>query len=443
MYEIPRIVVAGTHSGCGKTTLASGLMAALAARGLTVQPFKVGPDFIDPTHHSAICGRISRNLDPFMMGDQDVRETFVRACAGADIAVIEGVMGLFDGLDGTDEGSTADVARILDAPVLLVVDVKGMSRSAHAVVQGYLNFDAGTDIRGVIFNRIGSPRHRNLIAATESAPVMGWVPRKDDLAVASRHLGLTMAVETGAMAGFGAVVEEWCDLDGILGIAAGASPLPAEAEARGLPKPTVRIGVARDRAFCFYYQDNLDRLAGSGAEVVSFSPMTDRLPDLDALYLGGGYPELHAEALSRSRCREDVRRAVDDGMPVYAECGGLVYLTDRIAGKDGEHPMAGVLPAVTRMTERIQGLGYVEGRAIGGAPVLMPGRLFRGHEFHYSRLECSPEARFAVALSRGRGICDGKDGLWVQNAVGQYTHAYFTDGSAETLVRAAEAYRRT
>ncbi|MDD2474215.1 MULTISPECIES: cobyrinate a,c-diamide synthase [unclassified Methanoculleus] len=442
MRSISRVLVAGTHSGCGKTTLASGLMAALAARGLVVQPFKVGPDFIDPTHHSAICGRVSRNLDPFMMGEAGVRETFVRACAGADVAVVEGVMGLYDGIDGGDVASTAHVAKILDAPVLLVVDAKGASRSVHAVVRGYAEFDPGVRVAGVVFNRVGSPRHRALIAATESLPVYGWVPRRDDLVVGSRHLGLAMAAETGTMAGFGAVVEETCDLSGVLDLARAAPPLPAPAEATEKPDVGVRIGVANDAAFCFYYADNLDRLRRAGGEPVFFSPIADRLPDVDALYLGGGYPELHAEALMSSRCREDVHRAVDDGMPVYAECGGLVYLTERLTVGDDDYPMADVLPASAAMTNRIQALGYVEARAVGGSPVLAPGSTFRGHEFHYSRLDCASDTRFALELLRGRGICNGRDGLTVQNVVGQYTHAYFPEGFAETLVRAAGTYRR-
>jgi len=443
MCAIPRVFVAGTHSGCGKTPLESGLMAAFAARGLAVQPFKVGPDFIDPTHHSAICGRTSRNLDPFMMGETGVRETFVRTCAGADIAVVEGAMGLYDGLEGTDIASTAHVAKTLDAPVLLVVDAGGASRSVHAMVLGYAGFDPAVRVAGTIFNRVGSTRHMAMIEATKSLPVYGGVPRRKDLGVASRHLGLAMAAETGAMARFGGVVEETCDLDGIMELARQAPPLPAPAEIAGRPEAQVRIGVARDAAFCFYYQDNLDRLEQAGAELVFFSPMTDRLPDVDALYLGGGYPELHAAALASSRCRKDVRRAVDDGMPVYAECGGLVYLTERLTAGEGDHPMGGVLPAAALMTGRIQALGYVEARVTGGTPVLALDTAFRGHEFHYSSLDCARDARFALALLRGRGIDGGRDGLTVQNAVGQYTHAYFPEELAEQLVRAAEAYRRS
>ena len=443
MRLIPRVVVAGTQSGCGKTTLASGLMAALAARGLAVQPFKVGPDFIDPTHHSAICGRTSRNLDPYMMGEAGVRETFHRACAGADITVIEGVMGLYDGLDGTDTASTAHVAKILDAPVLLAVDAKGASRSVHAMVRGYAGFDPDVQVAGVVFNRVGSPRHRALIEATQSLPVYGWIPRRQDLVVGSRHLGLAMAAETDALARFGPVVEESCDVPGILDLARSAPPLPDPAQNPDRQEAGIRIGVARDAAFCFYYADNLDRLRRAGADLICFSPAADRLPDVDALYLGGGYPELHAAALASSRCREDIRRAADSGMPVYAECGGLIYLTERLVTGDGEYPMAGVLPADATMTDRIQGLGYVEARVTGAAPLLAPGSTFRGHEFHYSRLDCARDARFVLNLLRGRGIAGGRDGLAVQNTVGQYTHAYFPEGFAERLVGAAVRYRQS
>ena len=225
MSVIPRIIIAGTHSGCGKTTIASGIMAALTARGMKVQPFKVGPDFIDPSHHTRICGRPSRNLDPFMMGDRGCVETFLRATEGADIAIIEGVMGMYDGVDGSDLASTAHVARILKAPVVLVVDAKGMSRSVHALVDGYRRYDPSISFAGVIFNRIGSPRHRTMIEASLDIPSFGMIPRKEDLVVKSRHLGLMMAHESGAMADFGDIIEEHADLDALIASAASAPPL--------------------------------------------------------------------------------------------------------------------------------------------------------------------------------------------------------------------------
>ncbi|MDI6719405.1 MAG: cobyrinate a,c-diamide synthase [Methanomicrobiales archaeon] len=441
MIRIPRIVVAGTHSGCGKTTVASGLMAALAARGLHVQPFKVGPDFIDPTHHTAICGRHSRNLDPYMMGRKGVEETFAAAVRGADIAVIEGVMGLYDGMDGSETSSTAEVAKILQAPVVLVIDARGMSRSIHAVVRGYAGFDPATRIAGVILNRVGSERHRRSIEPALEIPALGWIPRRTDLSVQSRHLGLAMAHESGKMSLFGRIIEETCDLEGIVKVAGTAPPLPGTDLSAPLPEPDVQIGVARDEAFCFYYPDNLERLAAAGAGVRFFSPIRDSLPAVDLIYLGGGYPELHAAALERSPCTKEIRKAADGGMPIYGECGGLLYLT---GGLDAErfYRFGGILPAHSVMEDRIQGLGYVEASVRQGTDLLPSDLAYRGHEFHYSRVECGRDARFAVSLQRGTGIERGRDGLFVDSVMGCYTHAYFSTDFAEALVAAARRFQR-
>jgi cobyrinic acid a,c-diamide synthase len=439
---IPRLVIAGTHSGCGKTSIASGIMSALVARGLVVQPFKVGPDFIDPTHHTAICGRPSRNLDPYMMGEEGVLATFARAAHGADIAVIEGVMGMYDGLDGGDCGSTAHVARLLDAPVILIADVKGMSRSANATVRGYRTYDPSVRFAGTIFNRVGSPRHRSMIERESETTVFGWIPWEKDREVASRHLGLQMAHETDGMAGFGDLIARTCDLDGIVHAAASAPPLSAPGrDGEQACGDAVRIGIASDPAFCFYYQDNLDRLRQCGAELVFFSPLADPLPAVDALYLGGGYPECHAAGLETAACTRQIRAALGDGMPAYAECGGLVYLTGSVTA-DREYRMAGVLPARAYQQDRFQALGYVDAVCTGGTPLLPGGLAFRGHEFHYSRVACDADARFAIRLNRGKGIGDGKDGLWEQNVLAGYTHAYFTPAFARALLTAAREARR-
>ncbi|MDD1653948.1 MAG: cobyrinate a,c-diamide synthase [Methanomicrobiales archaeon] len=444
--SIPRILIAGTWSGCGKSTVASGVMAALAARGKVVQPFKVGPDFIDPTHHTACCGRTSRNLDPFLMGEDGVRETFRNAAAGADVAVIEGVMGLYDGIDGTAEASTAHVARILDAPVLLVADVRGMSGSVHALLRGYGDHDPALRLAGAVLNRVGSPRHRAMIERGLRMPVLGWIPRSSEFQVESRHLGLRMAHEGEGMARIAAAIGECCDLGGILSLAGEAPPLPPGRE-ESLPEPgrRARIGVARDRAFCFLYQDNLDRLAASGASPVFFSPLSDPLPDVDGVYLGGGYPELHAAALEAGPCREQVKAAVDRGLPVYGECGGLMYLSEGISEPDGSawYRMAGVLPCTTEMTGRVQALGYVAGTWLTGSPVGPAGSPLRGHEFHYSHLSCAPDARFRIRLDRGKGIRDGMDGISEHSTVAGYTHAYFTREFAASFVEAAAAWRES
>ena len=442
MNPVPRIVIAGTHSGCGKTTIASGMMSALTRRGLKVQPFKVGPDFIDPSHHTRICGRISRNLDPFMMGDEGCIDTFIRASDGADIAVIEGVMGMYDGVDGSDMASTAHVARILKAPVVLVVDAKGMSRSVHALIDGYRRYDPTLSFSGVILNRIGSPRHRSMIEPSLSIPSVGYIPRKDELAVESRHLGLKMAHESASMGEFGKIIEENCNLDTLLEAARQAAPLrdvinTVEYE----PKVHTRIGVAFDEAFCFYYQDNLDCLKRSGAELVFFSPLNSSLPDVDAVYLGGGYPELHLAALESSRCRQELKTAADSGMPVYAECGGLMYLTESITS-DKTYRMCGILPASAEMTNRIKALGYVKGESVASHSFLAYGQTITGHEFHYSQLHPSFDARYAIQLSRGKGIETGCDGLISQNALGCYTHAYFTPVFTHAMIEGAVKFSR-
>jgi len=443
---IPRILVAGTHSGCGKTTIATGLMAALVARGLAVQPFKTGPDFIDPSHHTLICGRPSRNLDICMMGGAGIKRTFAEASAGADIAVIEGAMGLFDGREGSDTASAAHVARVLNAPVLLVVDVHAVSRSIHATIKGFRDFDPRVKIAGVIYNRGGSERHRQMIAEEEFVPAFGWVPRQPDAEVKSRHLGLLMASESPALKKYGSVIAETCNLDRILAIARAAPPLavPETATSKARPKKDCPvIAVARDAAFCFYYQDNIDRLARAGAEIREFSPVAGEIPEADAIYLGGGYPELHAAALAKSKSTKVIRSLAENGMPIYGECGGLMYLCGSLETDEKDYTMAGVLPGRAVMTKKLAALGYVSG-TFSGAGSLWPGTVaVRGHEFHYSKVECDRDARFAIRLRQGSGIGDGNDGLTEHAAIGAYTHAYFSDAFSKKFVAAAAAFGRT
>lgn len=437
MISLPRVVIAGTHSGSGKTTVATGIMAALTARGLRVQPFKIGPDFIDPSHHTKICGRVSRNLDPFMTGEDGVLEAFLRASVGSDIAVVEGVMGMFDGVDGTDLSSTAHVARILNAPVILVVDAKGMSGSVHALIKGFFGYDPTVTPAGVIFNRVGSPRHQQMIERSLGVDGLGWIPRNEQLGIQSRHLGLHMADETDSLKSAGAIIEESVNLDLVLAKAGTAPPLPADFSAPDPDSRKVRIGIARDEAFCFYYQDNLDKLISAGAELVFFSPLRDPLPDVDGVYLGGGYPELHLAALSSSRCTKDLRGAADRGLPVYAECGGFMYLSRQIQAEK-TYTMAGILPSDAEMTGRIQALGYVKGE-VSSAGTFLPKNLpVTGHEFHYSRALPDHDARYAFRLFRGKGIDNGKDGLIAGNALGSYTHSYFSRQAAVSFITGAE-----
>lgn len=439
---IPRVVIAGTHSGCGKTTVAGGLMGALMAKGCRVQPFKVGPDFIDPSHHSRICGRVSRNLDPFMMGEDGCLDTFCRASVGSDIAIIEGVMGMFDGVDGSDLASTAHVARILQAPVILVVDAKGMSRSIHALIRGFRDFDPTLTIAGVVINRTGSPHHRAMIEPFLALPALGWIPRSDEISVKSRHLGLIMGHEPAPHREIAALIADHCDLDAILSAARIAPPLPVPSTGDKPMTPLTRIGIARDNAFCFYYQDNLDLLARSGAELVFFSPLDDPLPAVDAVYLGGGYPELFLPDLASAACTRELSKAAGDNLPVLAECGGLMYLAREVSGEE-KHRMTGILPADAIMTKRIQALGYVKGTVNTPDAFLPHGLAVTGHEFHYSQIEPDRDARYSLTLSRGKGICVGKDGLISGNSIGQYTHAYFSPEFARCFVDAAVSFSRT
>lgn len=420
LVNAPRVVVAGASSDCGKTTVAMGLMAALS-QDKVVQPFKVGPDYIDPSHHTQICGKPSRNLDTFMMGREKTRESFARAQHNVDISVIEGVMGLYDGLGPNSRASTADVARVLGAPVVLVVDVRGMSQSAAALVKGYKDY-GDVNVAGVILNHVGSKNHQRMVEKVMErigVPVVGALPRLEEMSIPSRHLGLHMAhenqVDTGRLA---RITREYVDLEALTSIAEATSPI-TPAPSRTVDSDNVRVGVAHDPAFCFYYEDGLDELRRRGAKLVFFSPLAGETPEVDGVYLGGGYPELFAKELSESKTTRWLRERSMDGLPVYGECGGLMYLGQTLE-TDKAYEMCGVLPAHTRMTDRLVALGYVEGHARG----VFEGRV-RGHEFHYSETWVDGDARFTLDLSRGKGIEDGMDGLREYNVVGSYTHLHF------------------
>lgn len=401
--RVPRMVIAGTHSGVGKTTIATALMAALTRRGLRVQPFKVGPDFIDPGFHRAACGRASRNLDGWILSRETNLRVFARAAADADVAIVEGVMGLFDGRSAaSEEGSTAEIAKWLSAPVLLVADASAMARSAAALVRGFENFDLDVRVAGVVFNRVGGAGHVDLLREAVGAycrtPVAGGLPHDETIVMPSRHLGLKLAEESLSqqrLAGMADWIENNLDLDELLAIARDyATPVEFAESSEEAAAQRVRIGIARDRAFCFYYQDNLDLLAQCGAELVPFSPITDQdlPPKLDGLYLGGGYPELHAAELSRNRSMiEAIVEFAKSGRPVYAECGGFMYLTEAIVDAEGqEHFMAGLFPTRARMQPRLAALGYVQPRPSAGSLWADGCENLRGHEFRYSAIDPMP-----------------------------------------------------
>jgi cobyrinic acid a,c-diamide synthase len=441
--KIKALLIAGTGSSVGKTTIAMGLMAALA-RKARVQPFKVGPDFIDPTHHTRICGRPSRNLDSFIMGEKGVIETFGRGSKGADFCIIEGAMGLFDGLDATEIASSAHIAKILKVPVILVINAHGVSRSAAALVKGFIEFDRDVNIKGIILNNIGSDRHVKLIrdsldSAGIKIPVIGAVPKNKNFSIPSRHLGLQMAHENdNDTTGLASFIEQHIDIDAVKSIAGNFKAPEINFEAQN-EKFTVKIGIANDSAFCFYYQDTFDSLKMSGAELVFFSPISDKLPQVDGIYLGGGYPELFAKELEASNTRHEIKKAAQDGMPIYGECGALLYLGARLK-TDSTYRMAGVLGASSRMTGKLQALGYTEAHSIMDSPISKKGAILRGHEFHYSTTECDRDARFVYRLHRGKGIFEGQDGLMEHNTMASYMHTHPASNSFDELLRQCSRY---
>ncbi|HEY9206408.1 MAG TPA: cobyrinate a,c-diamide synthase [Candidatus Methanoperedens sp.] len=419
-------MIAGTGSGVGKTTVAMGLMAALSKKH-KVQPFKVGPDFIDPGHHTKICKRPSRNLDSFMMGETGVTDTFLRASKDADFCIIEGVMGLFDGLDATETASSAHVAKILDVPVVLVVNAHGASRSIAAVIKGFMEFDS-VKIRGIILNNVGGDRHKklihdSLISTGIKIPIIGALPTSRDISIPSRHLGLHMAGEnTLDIMRLSDFTEKYVDIEAIKTIADSFTAPYIESKELDA-RFNVKIGIAWDSAFCFYYHDSFENMKKLGAELVFFSPMKDELPSVDGIYLGGGYPELYAKELSLSKTRTQIKKAAGEGMPIYGECGALLYLNERLF-TDRDYRMAGVFGASSRMTDKLQALGYTEALVVSDSPVAKKGRIVRGHEFHYSVTECDRDAGFAYKLSCGKGIGGGMDGLIEHNTMASYMHTH-------------------
>jgi cobyrinic acid a,c-diamide synthase len=449
------LVIAGTQSGVGKTTVTLGFLSALVRRGLKVQPFKVGPDFIDPGHHTRAAGQVSRNLDGWMLSREANEALFRRQARKADVAVVEGVMGLFDGYDGASEaGSTAQMAKWLGLPVLLVVDARSMARSVAALVHGFASFDPGLTLTGVILNRVGSPTHleylQQALASLPGVRCFGGLPRAQELAIPERHLGLATTEDHPLEEAYLNHLADWLethlDLDGLL---AALPPLALpEEQAWDAALPTVRLGVARDRAFCFYYPENLELLARNGAELVPFSPLDDpELPaGLDGIYLGGGYPELYAGRLAENfGLKQALKACAAEGMPIYAECGGLMYLCREIGDLEGQgHPMAGVFPFTVRMLPRLKALGYRE-VTLTSAGLLGPaGTRARGHEFHYSEIVGEPNGvpRLYRLTPRkgGEGVAEG---YCEHNVLASYVHLHFGSNPevARNLVASCREYK--
>jgi len=435
-------------------------MAAFSRQGLSVAPFKVGPDFIDPGHHSRITGKISRNLDGWMLPKEYNLACFRKHCANADLAIVEGVMGLFDGYDGkTEAGSTAQMAKWTDLPVILVVNAKSMARSAAALVQGFERFDKKLSFAGVIFNNIGSERHleylREALENNVDMPCLGGILRDKDITIPERHLGLVTdndhPLSEKNKEKLADLIEKSIDIQYLLNI---LPNIPTDSgfdqKHLNISKKYVNIGVARDNAFCFYYQDNLDMLQKNGANLVPFSPIKDkRLPEnLNGLYFGGGYPELFAEKLSKNmELAAQVRGKSINGMPIYGECGGFMYLCSKLYTYDGrEYPMSGCLPFTTRMFTKLKALGYREISLSEDTIIGRAGEKIKGHEFHYSETD---DLLMEIKIDNIYKATDRSGqkkklkGYRINNTLGSYCHLHFGScpDTAETFVDACRAYK--
>jgi cobyrinic acid a,c-diamide synthase len=436
-------VIAAPASGNGKTTVTLALLAALRRRGLEVAPFKVGPDFIDPGHHAAASGRPSRNLDTWMCGNDGVRRAFAAGCAGAEVAVVEGVMGLFDGANGGSEaGSTAAVAKLLKAPVLLVIDARGQARSVAALIKGFAEFDPDLDVAGIILNRVASPRHAELLRAAHASvpglpPLLGVLPREPQIALPERYLGLVTAEAAPENAVFYEHLAEWfeagVDVEGLLNCRSRQQPAIVQG-CRRETAPTVaarvRIAVARDAAFSFCYPENLELLEEAGAEIAFFSPLRNaHLPaGSSGLYLPGGYPELYAPQLAANLpLLQALRAAARAGMPIYAECGGLIYLSGGVAGAATDHfqPFVALFPAAARMLPQRKALGYRQVTFRFDTILGPAGTVARGHEFHYSEVAIAPEVPRSYAVSRADGQVLADEGYVLNNLLASYVHLHF------------------
>ncbi len=467
MPTIPRVVVSGLRGGSGKTTLSVGLAAAFARRGLVVAPFKKGPDYIDAGWLAAATGRPCYNLDPYLIGDEWVLPSFLLRCQGADIALMEGNRGLFDGMDAEGTLSTARVARTIKSPVILIVDCTKATRTIAALVQGAKRFERGVYLAGVVLNMIGSKRQENVIRdavqGQAGVPVLGAIPRLNSANMPERHMGLTPWQEhpevSRAVKDAEELVERYVNVTAVLGVARSAPVLSMPRKAARAMRSVTRvtgprpvIGIIKDSAFQFYYPENIEELKKRGAQIVEFSAVEKKeLPALDALYIGGGFPETHAMALAdNSVFRDSLKKAVEEGLPVYAECGGLMFLGKEIQMDGKTYPMAGVYPLSFTLETKPRAHGYTEIEVVERNPFMKHGTVLKGHEFHYSEptggealLEsAAKEFTFAFEMRRGRGIADGRDGILYKNTIATYTHIHALGSQAwvDGMLRAASVH---
>ena len=456
------LLLSGTASGVGKTTVALAIMAGLRRRGLIVQPFKCGPDFLDTGHHTRICGRKARNFDTWMFSAEANRSVLRNAAQGADVVVAEGMMGLFDGKSGnTESGSSAEIAKLLQLPVVLVVDAAKSARSVAAVVLGFELFDSELRLAGVILNRVAGGRHyemlRDAIEASCKTRILGWLPKEPTVAIPERHLGLHGAEEQaagqeGRVDALASLAEKHLDLDGLLDLRCGLEmdERPTSRTVKSQCDDTLRVGVPSDHAFSFYYEDNLDMLREQGVEIVRFSPLSDASlpPGLDALYFGGGYPELHAKELSANApMLDEVRAFAASGRPVYAECGGMIYLSKSLRIDDASYEMTGVLPLWMQMTERLVQFGYVTVEFTEDCLLGCAGTVVRGHSFHYSCIASQREVQTSYHVRYSMSGKEEVEGFRQGNVLASYIHLHFganpaIAGNFVAAIRRARAMQR-
>ncbi len=436
-------MIAGTNSGVGKTTVTLGIMSALVKRGLKVQGFKAGPDYIDTSHHNYVTENASRNLDTWIMGNQVCQELFERSANNADISIIEGVMGLYDGsIDSTGSGSSAHLAKILNTPVILVISAKGLAQSAGAMVLGYKEYDKDLSLAGVIVNNVASQGHYDCIKRSIdeacSVPVLGYLQKDNKITIPERHLGLIPFTEkknTSVLyARLGVMVLKTVDVDGLLEAARSACDFPDYGKSIFQHNDKtfgVKIALARDEAFSFYYEDDIELFESFGARISFFSPLNDKhIPDdVDGIFIGGGFPELYAERLMMNKSmRHSILCASDQGIIIYGECGGMMYLLEKIIDTEGRpFKMCGVLNGTSRMGKKRQGLGYVTNKALCENPLCEKGDTFRAHEFHWSRLLDVPkDTIYAYEKRKSNGKLCGLDGIYKNNIIASYTHVHFS-----------------
>ncbi|MGB5823635.1 MAG: cobyrinate a,c-diamide synthase [Proteocatella sp.] len=453
-----KIMISATTSSTGKTTISCGLMRALKNRGMDVQPFKVGPDYIDTEYHARACGNKSRNLDEFMLPQDEIKYIFGKNSEDKDVSIVEGVMGLYDGYGASkDYCSSASISKLISCPVILVIDAKSMAASSAALVYGFKNIDLDVEIAGVIVNNVNTESHYNILKQSieeyTGVPVLGRIPKDDDFGLSSRHLGLTPSFEVEELENkfdyVASRLEEYLDIDRILQISEcnqNEYDKDKRRDIKGITK--IKLGLAYDKAFNFYYQDNLDLLEEMGVELVKFSPLYDeKLPECQGIYIGGGFPEVFAKELSYNESLlNEINEKSSQGMPIYAECGGLMYLGDQVEDLDGNfYHMTGIFEGVSKMQTKLQRFGYCSGKANENTVISKKGQIVKGHEFHYSTFESSMENAYEMY----KKMSNGQEKFWSGgfasgNTLGTYLHTHFCGDYdiAKNFIQNMELYKK-